>query len=110
MRTVVMDVLAFNCGCCTLSEPCLVCHGGVSELSSFLFELAPNAGFVALIIFLVLHRSHSVMMFFWSDFTVLDWLNSGMVVVLVNLSVDGLLNLFMACGFDLLLDNCWSYP
>lgn len=72
----------------------------------------------------LLHRGHLVVMHFWSNLAVLDWLYSRVIVILVHLAIDSFLDcqssttistrlkhwhtIFMSGGHHLLLLDCRS--
>ena len=107
LMNVVVNVLALNawCGSCCMSG--LVRMGGVLKLSSFSLQSLANFMVVAVVEFLVDDRLHLVMMLLREDFLMLDRLDCCVVVVLVDLTVDGLGELLMAGGLDVLVrDSC----
>lgn len=85
---------------------CLAYCVGVFELGLFGGEAFFDVGVVAVFDVAVLDAGHLVGVFFWKDLTVLDWLHGGMVVVLVDFSVDGCGGLLVASGcYILVLDG-----
>lgn len=59
------------------------------ELSGFLFEAGFDSIGIAMLMVTFLDGDDVVMMFLGKDFTVLDRLNGGVVMVLVDLTIDG---------------------
>ena len=105
---VMVDMLALDswCSCCGVSG--LVGMGGVLELSSFSFESLTRLVFVAVMEFLVDYWLHLVMMLLGEDFLVLDWLDRGVIVILVDLAVDSFLDFLMSGGLDVLVYDTWG--
>ena len=105
---VMVDMLALDswCGCGGVSG--LVGVGGVLELSSFSFESLTCLVVVAVMEFLVDDGLHLVVMLLGEDLLVLDWLDGGVVVILVDLAVDGFLDLLMSGGLDVLARDTWG--
>ena len=56
----------------------------------------------------MLYRDDIVMVLLWKYFTILDGLDRGVEVILVDLAVNGSLSLFMTVLGHILIDNCWS--
>jgi hypothetical protein len=54
----------------------------------------------------MLHAGHLVAMLFWEDLAVLNGLDGGVVVVLVNLAVDGSGHILLTGGGGFLVLNC----
>jgi len=104
---VVMGMLAFDSGSCAGGVPGFVGGGGVSELAGFLLE-SGSSGISVFVFELLLHHGlHLMAVLFREDLLVLDWLDGGVVVVLMDLAVDGFLRLFVECRLDTLL-SYWS--
>jgi hypothetical protein len=55
----------------------------------------------------VLDTAHLVAVLFWENFAVLDGLDGGVVMVLVNLAVDRCGHILLSSGSDLLVLNGW---
>ena len=51
---------------------------------------------------------HLAMVLLGENFMMLDRLDRGVVIVLVNLTVDSLCELFMTSRLDVLADNAWG--
>ena len=56
-----------------------------------------------------LHANHVVRVLFWEHLTILDWLNRGMIMVLVDLSVNGSLSLLMTVLANFLIHDGGSH-
>ena len=61
---------------------------GVVEAHSLVLETGLECLVLTMMVLTVLHRSDVVRMLLWLYYTVLHWLNSGMVVILMHLAVD----------------------
>ena len=94
--------------------------GGVSydtlvvQLPSFGPQGFLSSFVVAVIEIAVLRSGHSVPMLLWQDLSIFDWLDSIVVMVLVDLFIDRSIDLFMPCRLhclvyygrsDLLIDS-----
>jgi hypothetical protein len=99
---VVVDVLALDSrgGRCSVAG--LVGMGGVLELGSLTLESLASLVVVAVVEFLVDGIFHHVVVLLREDLLMLDWLDGGVVMVLMDLAVDCLLDLLMATGLDVL--------
>lgn len=90
-------------------------HSAVAlELSRFLFEAGFDSLGIAMLMVTLLDGDDVVMMFLGKDFTVKDGLNGGVVMVLMDFTVDGCRGLFVALlddglvhdgGSDLLMNG-----
>ena len=78
------------------------------ELSSFLLKTGLDSLGIAVLVVTFLNRNDVVLMLFRENFTVVHGLNGGMVMVLVNLAVDGSGSLFVTLLDDSLVHNCGS--
>lgn len=78
------------------------------ELSRFLLETGLNSLGVAVLKVTLFGSHHLVSVLLWQDFAVLHRLNGSVVVVLVNLTVDDGLSLFMTLLNDVLVDHGWG--
>lgn len=83
-----MDVLSSNswssgCGTSTINSA-----GSVLELSTLCIELASDIVCIVVLESAVLCWSDLVVVLLFSDGTVCHWLNSGVMVILVDLTVD----------------------
>lgn len=108
MSTYVVDVLAGDCWCSSggassIDGPC-----GALELGCLCGELALNRVGVVMVELSLLNWSNVVVVVLSLDSCVLHWLNSGVVVVLVNLLVDGGGDLILVRPCDSLVGDCRS--
>ena len=78
------------------------------ELSSFLLKTGLDSLGIAVLVVTLLNRDDIVLMLFRENFTVVHRLDRGMVMVLVNLTVDGSGSLFVTLLDDSLVHNCRS--
>jgi len=102
---MVVDVLACNSW---VGRGCLlsVSHSaGVLELSLFGGQTLLGVFVRAVLDIAVLYTSNLVGVLLREDFTVLDWLNGGVVMVLVYLAVDSSGFILMLCAGDVLVLN-----
>ena len=102
---VVVDVLSSNHWChrvCLLSTTLYPC---ILELSTLLFETCFNGLFITVTVLPMLDGNNVVHVLFGKDFAVFDWLDRGMIMVLVYLTVDGGLSFLMANLCDFLVHN-----
>jgi len=105
---VVVDVLAsdsagFAVGVLDVSDLL-----GVLKLSLFLLETLAGVIVVVVLEGAVLDWSHLVGVLLREDFLVLDGLHSGVVVILVNLTVDGSLGLVVLGPSYVLVLHSWA--
>jgi hypothetical protein len=80
-------------------------RAGVFELGLLSGEAVFDVGVIAVLDVLVLDAGHLVGVLFWKDLAVLDGLDGGVVVVLMDFAVDGRGGLLMARGSYMLLLN-----
>lgn len=78
------------------------------ELSSFLLQTGLDSLGIAVLVVTLLDRDDVVLMLFRENFTVVHGLDRGMVMVLVNLAVDGSGSLFVTLLDNSLVHNCGS--
>jgi hypothetical protein len=103
--TYVVDVLASNSGC-----DALACCGSlyapfILKLSLFLNKI-PLGGIVITVIELaVLNGTELCSVLLWQNFAVLNWLNSAVVVILVDLLVYCCVYLLVLVGLDRLVND-----
>ena len=86
---MVMSVLASDHRGLRMSVSGLAVGGGIPELSGLLLKLLLDGSRVAMVVLTVLDGDSLVLMNLGQNLTVLDRLDGGVVVVLVNLTVDG---------------------
>ena len=77
----------------------------VLKLQAFLLEAGFDSLAVAMMMLTVLHRDNVVMMLLREDVTILYRLHRGVIMVLVDLTVDGRRGLLVACLGDGLIDD-----
>ena len=81
-------------------------HSSVAlELSGFLFEAGFDCIGIAMLMVTFLDGNDVVMMLFGKDFTVYNRLNGGVVMVLVDLTIDGSGGLLVTLLDDVLVDD-----
>ncbi len=96
-RAMVVDTFSLNGRCSSLDVFGVMCGGCVSKLLSFTIESCSGILGVCVFEFLRLNACHLVAVLLWEDFTVLDRLNGGMEMILMNLPV--------YCGGDVLMSK-----
>lgn len=77
----------------------------VFELHTLLLETSFHGVGVAVVVLAVLNSDHIVGVSFRQNLAVLNWLDGGVVVVLVHLTVDGSLSLLVFVLLDSLADD-----
>jgi len=102
---VVVNMLASNGWLGALSHLGSTLDTGALELTSLLLETSLDGSRIAVVVFTGLDRGHLVLVLFGEDLTVLHRLDGGVVVVLMNLTVDGFLHILVARLHHLLLDD-----
>lgn len=102
---VVVDMFSSNHWCHGVSLLSTTLYSCILELCTLLFETCFDGRFIAVMVLPMLDGDNVVFVLFRKDFAVFDWLDRGMVVVLVHLTVDGGLSFFMANLCDLLVHN-----
>lgn len=102
---VMVDVFSSNHWCHRVGLLSTTLCPYVLELCTLLFKTCFDGLFVTVMVLPMLDGNNVVLVLFWKDFAVFDWLDRGMVVVLVHLTVDGGLSFFMANLFDRLVHN-----
>jgi hypothetical protein len=102
---VMVYVLALDSRSCCCGMSGLVGMGGVLELGSLTFKYLTSLVVVAVVKFLVDGIFHDVVVLFREDLLMLDGLDCGVIVVLVDFLVDSFLHLLMAVGPDVLAGN-----
>lgn len=101
---MVVNVLASNSRCDGVAFTDAAFGAGVLELQTLLLETGLDGGIVTVVLLALFNGSHLVDVLLWEDFTVLDGLHRGVVVVLVNLTVDGGSSLLMTVLGNILVD------
>ena len=83
----MMNVLASNGGPGGLSVDRGSLGASIAELSTLFFQAAADGGVVAMIDVTLLNLSHGVLVLFRKHLTLLDRLDGGVVMILMNLTV-----------------------
>jgi len=94
------DVGVGRCGVLSATNFAGILELGLLGRETFLYVLV-----VAVLDVAVLNASHLVAVLFWEYLTVLDGLNGGVVVILVDLTVDRCGDILMSCGSNRLVLN-----
>ena len=106
---VVVGVFTGHDGEIGAGVGCLVGDGGVLECRRYFSNLALSQVVIVVFELLVFDWDEVVGMNLWTDFLVREGLDGGVVVVLVNFTIDGGCEVLVPCGLDRLLCDCWSY-
>lgn len=99
---VVMDMLASDGWLGALGHLSATLDTSALELTGLLFETSLDGSRISVVVLTVLDGGHVVDVLLREDFLVLHRLDGGVVVVLVNLTVDGSLHILVT-GLDNLL-------
>ena len=105
----VVDMLSSNHWCYGVALLNTAVYALILELCTLLLETCFDGRLISMTELSVLDRDHVVLVLFRKDFAVFDWLDRGMVVVLVHLAVNSGLSFFMANLCDLLVHNGRSH-
>ena len=107
---VMMDMFPNNfwvgCGFVALYSRCA--DGLILELSPFTLKSVLGARGVPMVVCDVLNTSSLVVMLFRQNFLILDRLDSGVMVILVDLAVSGHVSFFSLMFVHSLLLDLWS--
>jgi len=104
---VVVNVLTSNGGACNGCVLNITNLAGVLELSSLSSETLLYVVVIAVLDVAVLNTGHLVGVLLWENLTILNWLDGGVVVILVDLTVDGSLSLINLSTGDALIGDSW---
>jgi len=105
---MMMNMLAFDSWGCRSGVSCLVSCAGVSEAGSLTFELLFGLTNVVMLELSLLNGAHVVSVLLWEDFLMLDGLDGGVIVVLMDLTVNSFLDFFMTSWLHMLLSDSGS--
>jgi len=105
---VVVNMLALHSWCGSSGVSCLVGRGGVLELGQLSLQSLACLMFIAVVELFVDDTLHLVGVLLWENLLVLDGLDGGVVVVLVDLAINSLSELLMSGGLDVLAGDSWS--
>lgn len=105
---VMVDVFASNSWSCSANPLCLGDNTFVTELLTFLGKAHLNFLLVAMLELAVFDSNQFVLVLLWQDLASRYWLDRCVVVVLVDLLVDGSLDLFDNFWLDGLVDHSRS--
>jgi len=81
----------------------------VPELTSFFCQSGFSGCTITMLELLLLHGQGLVGVLLWEDLLVCNWLDSGVVVVLMGLAVNSCRDLLVSSRLDLLLSYSWLY-
>ena len=108
LMDMVVHMLACNnwCNRVGLFGSCL--RAGVLEFHTLFLKTSLDGVGVTVLDLTRLDRGHSVGVLFGENLAIFDWLNGGVVMVLMHLTIDGGLSLFMTLLNDLLVYHSGS--
>ena len=106
---VVVDMLANNSSSCRVSLGGVALSAGVLELGLLGSQAILDGLVFAMVMLTMLNGDHAVVVLLRQNLAVLYWLDGGVIMVLVDLTVDGSRLLFMMGLVDCLIDNGWGY-
>jgi hypothetical protein len=89
---MMVHMLSFSSGSYACGMSSLMSGAGIFESCSFALEFLPCLGGVVVMELFLLHRRHRVTVLLWKDFLVLNGLNRGMIMVLLDLAIYGFLD------------------
>lgn len=104
---MVVDVLTGDGWSSRCSVLRLANLAGVSELSLLSLKTLSYVVVIAVLDLTVLNTDNVVAVLLWKNLAVLDWLDGGVVMILVNLTVDGSGSLLVLGLGDMLVYNGW---
>lgn len=105
---VVMDVLASNDWCDRVSLLGRPLCTGTLELCTLLLEASFDGFWITMLMLTVLHRDDVMLMLLGKNFAVLDRLHRSMVMVLMDLTINGCRGLFVADFANFFFHNGWG--
>lgn len=105
---MVMFVFSSNDGCNRVGFGCSSLSASVTELLALLFKSSLDGTSIAMTVFAGLDSGHAMLVLLWQNLAVLYWLDRGMVMVLVDLTINGSLSLLMTLLDYVLLNNSRS--
>jgi hypothetical protein len=107
---MMMNAFALDCGCDSLGSFGVVCGRGVFELSCLTVKSCSDVLRIGMFEFFMLHTCHLVAMLLRKNFTVLDRLDGGVEMILINLPIYCGGDILMSHGLDLFVLDSWSLP
>ncbi len=105
---MVVDMLASDDGSNGVRLLCATFGALTLELQTLLLETGLDSLGVTVNVLTMLHRNNVVMMLLRKDLTVLYWLHGGVIMVLVDFTINGGCGLLMASLGDSLVDDSGS--
>ena len=102
---MVVNMLASNGWLDALGHLSTTLDASALELTGLLLKTSLDGGSISVAVFTIFHGGHVVDVFFRENLSILDGLDGGVVMVLVDLTVNGRLNILVALLHDLLLNN-----
>lgn len=102
---MVVHVLASNDRCNGVGLLGTNFSAGVLELRTLSFQTSLDGILVTVLDLALFNGGHAVGVLFRENFAILDWLDRGVVMVLVHLAINGSLRLLMTLLDHLLLHN-----
>ena len=105
LMNVVVDMFSGNYWCHRVTLFSTALYPRTLELCTLLLKTLFDGLIITMTELPVFDGDNVVLVLFRKDFAIFDWLNRGMVVVLVHLTVNGGLSFFMANLCDLFVHN-----
>ena len=105
---VVVDMLSGNDGSNRVGLLDTTVDTSALELHAFLLKTSLDSCCISMMLLALLDRGHHMLVLFWKNLTVLYGLNRRMIMVLVDLTIDGGSSLLVTLLTDGLLHDGWS--
>jgi len=102
---VVVNMLAGDGWFHALGHSGATLNASALEPSSLLFETSLDGSRISMAVFTGLNGGHVMNMLLWENLAILHRLDGGVIMVLVNLTIDGGLHILVTGLHDLLLDD-----
>ena len=100
-----MDMLACNDGGDRVCFTCGTFNTSIFKLSSLLFQASLNGSRITVVMFSIFNWNNIVQVLLGQNLAVLDGLDRGVEMILMNLAIDGSLDLLMTTLLDGLLHD-----
>ena len=105
---MVVLMFASNDRCYRMAFRCYSLGTATLELSTLLLQTSLDSRNIAMMVFTVFNTGHTMLVLLGENLTILDRLDRGVIMILVDLAVDSSLSLFMALLDNVLLNDGWS--
>ena len=104
---MVMHMLTSNSWVDGSSVLCLTNLTSIFELSSLRIKSLLHVVIVSVVDLFMLNTSKVVLVLLWKNLFVLNWLDGGVVMILVDLTINGSGGLLMSSLGDVLIGDSW---